>query len=124
MQKMSETETARNPANRLRTGGRDAAGRFLPGQSGNPSGRPRRLETEAETLAAICGLAPLAVQRLTEILQDQTVKPDIALRAVEIVFTRIMGTEMTREQIIDREISPANIAEYLKRERAVAQEYY
>lgn len=117
------SETAR-PANRNETGNRDSAGRFLPGHSGNPSGRPRRLETEAETLSAICGLAPVAVQRLTEILQDSTVKPEVALKAVEIVFTRILGQEMTRDQLKDLEVTPANIADYLKRERRIAQEYY
>ena len=117
------SETAR-PANRNETGSRDSAGRFLPGHSGNPSGRPRRLETEAETLSAICGLAPLAVQRLTEILQDSTVKPDVALKAVEIVFTRILGQEMTRDQLKDAEMCPANLADYLRRERQIMQEYY
>lgn len=118
------SEEAR-PAIRNGTGSpRDSAGRFLPGHSGNPSGRPKRLETEAETLSAICGLAPLAVRRLEEILRDSTIKPEIALKAIETVFTRIMGQETTRDQLKDAEITPANVGEYLQRERRVAQEYY
>ena len=117
------SETAR-PANRNETGSRDSAGRFLPGHSGNPSGRPRRLETEAETLSAICGLAPVAVQKLSEILESEKTKPETILRAVEIIFTRIMGTEMTRDELKNLEIQPGNFAEYLKRERRIAQEYY
>lgn len=118
------SEEAR-PAIRNGTGSpRDSAGRFLPGHSGNPSGRPKRLETEAETLSAICGLAPLAVRKLSEILESENTKPETALRAVEIVFTRVLGQEMTRDQLKDAEITPANIGEYLQRERRVAQEYY
>ncbi len=39
-----------NPENTARTGARDVAGRFRPGHSGNPGGRPRRERVISEML--------------------------------------------------------------------------
>jgi len=116
------SEEAR-PAIRAITG-RDTRGRFTPGHSGNPSGRRKRLESEAETLEQIYTLAPVAVEKLGEILNSETTKPETLLRCIEIIFDRLLGTAVPREKIVDFEMTAGNVAEYLQRVKAVSEEYY
>lgn len=85
------------PANRTKTG------QFLKGQSGNPSGRPKRSEAERDALAAICGLSGLAVSTLEGIMQDEAAPPAIRLKAAQVVLDRICGTPMNLKQIEDNE---------------------
>ena len=65
--------------------------RFQPGQSGNPSGRPKRTKEEKDALNEVRKLAPKAAQRLAKILEDETVSRAILLKAIEIVFDRTYG---------------------------------
>ena len=111
------------PANRKESG-RNKAGQFLPGCSGNPAGRPKRLETEAQTLAAIYTLAPLAVQNLAEILNSTTTKADTKLKAIEIILDRTCGKAVPRDELENLELDPHNILEYLQRKRKIAEEYF
>ena len=65
--------------------------RFQPGQSGKPSGRPKRTKEEKDALNEVRKLAPKAAQRLAKILEDETVSRAILLKAIEIVFDRTYG---------------------------------
>ena len=66
---------------------------FRKGQSGNPGGRKKRTQEEKDALEMIRKLAPQAVERLREILEDPRVKTSDLLRAIEIVFDRTFGKE-------------------------------
>lgn len=89
------------PANRTKTG------QFAKGTSGNPAGRPKRSDAEAETLAAIYTLAPAAVEVLRSILEDDITAPaSVRLKCAEIVFNRICGKPMDLEGIERIEDTP------------------
>lgn len=64
---------------------------FKPGQSGNPSGRPKRTAEQKDALAMIRALAPEAAERLKAIITDDSVKADTQLKAIEIILERTYG---------------------------------
>ena len=72
------------------TGNRTKAGRFKPGESGNPSGRPKRTAEEKDVLEQIKKLAPKAVQVLEEMLNDEKIAPAYRIKAAEIVLDRVV----------------------------------
>ena len=82
---------------------REKTGRFPKGVSGNPSGRPKRSETERAMLEAICSLAPKAVRVLEEILQDNSAPAAIRVKCASIVLERVCGTPMSIERIEQNE---------------------
>ena len=67
------------------------AGQFQPGQSGNPSGRPKKTEEEKEALEQIRALAPKAVEQLAAILNSNTASLYAKLQAIDIVLNRTYG---------------------------------
>lgn len=64
---------------------------FKPGQSGNPGGRPKRTKEQKDALEMIRALAPEAAERLRAIISDPETKPDVQLRAIDIVLERTYG---------------------------------
>ena len=60
---------------------RDCGGRYLPGQSGNPSGHPRRTWEQQAALEEIRKLAPRAAEKMAAMLDDDDVPPVVKLRA-------------------------------------------
>jgi hypothetical protein len=65
---------------------RDDLGRFVPGASGNPAGRPKPPDGLRPRLAE---LSPLAIERLGELLDD--VDPRIRLEAARAILDRHLG---------------------------------
>ncbi len=66
-------------------------GKFAPGQSGNPSGRPKATPEEIDLLAKIKSLSPKAVTALESVLDDPDATADAKIRAANIVIERQLG---------------------------------
>lgn len=90
------------PANRTRTGRRRVLSRtvFQPGQSGNPSGRPKKTEEE-RTLEALCReKTPAALNTILEIMNKGTERNRLA--AAEYVIDRGWGKATQRQEAIEK----------------------
>lgn len=74
------------PANRNKSG-REAT-QFKPGQSGNPSGRPRIPEEVKEAFRAASGDA---CRVLCDIVNDFSAKDSDRIRAAEVILDRAWG---------------------------------
>ena len=70
---------------------RDENGHFLPGQSGNPSGHPRRTWEQQAALEEIRKLAPDAAAKMQEMLGSETVPARDKIRLIEIILDRTYG---------------------------------
>ena len=82
MGEMTTTSSNSLPANRAETG------RFVPGQSGNPSGRPRR----DENLAALARMhTEDAIAALVSITTDPKVNPSARISAANSLLDRGHG---------------------------------
>lgn len=75
-------------ANRQKTGNSTS---FKPGQSGNPSGRPKKTQEQKDALEAIRSLAPEASTVLLTVMNDPKAPPAARLKAVEMVLDRTYG---------------------------------
>lgn len=84
------------PANRRKTGNKTS---FKPGQSGNPSGRPKRTEAEKDALEQIRKLAPDVPELLKSIMQDKKASPAYRLKAAEMILDRAYGKADARIQM-------------------------
>ena len=113
----------KTPGNRQQTG-RTKSGRFAPGCSGNPAGRPRRLEVEAEAMRAMCELTPTAVDVLREILVSETAKPEIRIRAAETILDRTCGKAPSRDELRFDDFDAHNIGEYLRLKKQQQEEMW
>ena len=77
---------------------------FEKGKSGNPNGRPKQTQDQRDALAMIRSLAPEAVERLTEIIRDPSVRVDARLRAIEIILERTYGRGYYMEEQPDHQV--------------------
>ena len=84
----NSTKTARGP-------GRP----FEKGKSGNPKGRPKQTQEQKDALKMIRDLAPLAAEKLCEIIQNPDVKTTEQLRAIEIILDRAYGKGCASETV-------------------------
>jgi hypothetical protein len=75
---------------------RDGHGRFLPGVSGNPGGRPKQARAVVE-LARQCTTE--AIETLREIALDRQAQPMARVRACEALLTRAWGVPMPETSI-------------------------
>ena len=72
---------------------RDGKGRFAPGTTcGNPSGRPKLPVTAKDRLVK---MLPNALDTLQQLINDETAKPEVRIRAAEIVLDRNLGRAVT-----------------------------
>ena len=64
---------------------------FKPGQSGNPSGRPKMTEEQKELLKDIKGLAPKAFQAMVNILDSPKVMAMAKVKVIELILNYTLG---------------------------------
>ena len=70
---------------------RDRDGKFLPGSSGNPSGRRKPTWEEREALEEIKKLAPGVAGRMTKLLDNEKTPANVKVRIMEIILERTYG---------------------------------
>ena len=70
-------------------------GQFLPGQSGNPGGRPKKTEEEKDALEEIRKLAPGVAAKMQEMLNAPKVPAIAKVRILEIILERTYGKPET-----------------------------
>ena len=80
-------EISREPTEVLR----DRDGKFLPGSSGNPSGRQKQTWEEREALEEVKKLAPGVAGRMTALLDDENTPANVKVRIMEIILERTYG---------------------------------
>lgn len=69
---------------------------------------------EAEALRQMCELTPLAVSVLRDILESDTVKPELKIRASEIVLDRTIGKAPSHDELSFDDFTPHNIGQFLR----------
>ena len=87
--------------------------RFKPGQSGNPSGRPKRSKEEQDTLEKIKGLSKDVPDIMKEMLDAPHVSSLAKVRIIEIILERTFGrveTNVKLESVPSLEAAHARIA--------------
>ena len=70
-------------------------GQFLPGQSPNPGGRPKKTEEERDALEEIRKLAPGVAEHMTRMLNNPKVPAIAKVRILEIILERTYGKPET-----------------------------
>lgn len=88
------TETGgKTPDNRQETvQQRDKNGRFVKGVSGNPSGRP---SMPTDVKQRLISLLPKAIDTIQSMIEDERVKPEVRIKAAEMIVERNLGKAVT-----------------------------
>lgn len=86
-------------------------GRFVPGTSGNPSGRPKATPEEINLLARIKSLSEKAVNALESVLDDPNASTEAKLKAANIVIERQLGKphQQVDQTIRDERPNPSDM---------------
>lgn len=71
---------------------RNKKGQFVKGSCGNPGGRPKIPLTTKDRLIS---MLPSALDTLQQLLEDKEAKPEMRIRAAEIVLDRNLGRAVT-----------------------------
>ncbi len=73
------------PENRTKTG------KFMPGTSGNPGGRPADTQETREGKEMLRAASPAACQLLCDTINDPEAKLELRIKCAEIVLDRVYG---------------------------------
>lgn len=68
------------------------AAQFKPGNCANPGGRPKLPITAKDRLVS---MLPNALDTLQQLINDESAKPEVRIRAAEIVLDRNLGRAVT-----------------------------
>ncbi len=87
------------------------SGSFKPGQSGNPSGGPKKTPEQREFEEACRSYSPLALARVVAILNPDIENgeehdPNMQLQAAKLVFDRAWGTAKQSTEITGKDGAP------------------
>ena len=95
---------------------RDTMGRWLPGQSANPTGRPKDTEKQKEdkrkAREILVAATPAAAKYIAKLVKDETAPPKARLQAAGIIFDRAYGkpTQPIEAEVgASVDISPADM---------------
>ena len=65
--------------------------RFKKGQSGNPAGRPKMTDAQKDALEQIKGLAPLAAEKMKNILESDKTSVYAKIQVITLILNRTYG---------------------------------
>lgn len=82
--------------------------RFKPGQSGNPSGRPKKTGEEKEILESLKALGPKAVEAAESILASERVSAVAKVQVISLILSYAVGKP---ETIVKLNTSQQNLTE-------------
>ena len=70
---------------------RERTGRFRPGHSGNPAGRPADTQETREGKELLRSASPAACKLLRDTINDPGAKLELRIKCAEIVLDRVYG---------------------------------
>ena len=79
---------------------------FQPGQSGNPSGRPKLTAEEKRIRASFKKLGPKAIKKLGEMLDAERLSSIAKVRIIEIILERAYGKVESSVKVTEEKVTP------------------